>query len=129
MATTHFRCESCLRVFPFSRIAIGQNKAEVCPNCYSEDIFPFRLFACNTCGFQGDQYEFFPESAGDPDPIKEQWPYRCPIERQETHCACGGTTYTQVPIPDTTDTYHRRSDNELEALRADPDTLPYNNLL
>lgn len=129
MATTHYRCESCIQVFPCSRIIVDQNKAQVCPHCRSEDIFPFRLFKCATCGFQGDQYEFFPESAGDPDPVEERWPYNCLIEQGSDYNACGGTEYVQVPIPDDITNYRRRSDSEIETLHADPITLPFTNLL
>ena len=60
------KCHTCLSLGDKSYFLLG-----ACL-CGSEDVFPYRLFACPCCGFIAEQEVWFADSEGDRNPIETE---------------------------------------------------------
>jgi hypothetical protein len=87
MATNHWRCSACLWLGPTADVPLDEDKAEYCPICKSEDVFPYRVFFCFCCGNLAEQDEFFGETDLDMDPTDPKYrdEYRCQKENDYTY--------------------------------------------
>ena len=52
----------------------GEPGKHECPQCKSEDVFPYRLFKCKACGHVADQDTWFPEFPLDDNPLEDNVP-------------------------------------------------------
>ncbi len=93
--TNAWKCEACKHIASEEDFRVKKN--HLCPNCRSEDVFPYRLFRCKTCGHIAEQITWFPEWPADENPLE----LRVPAEQCEN---CLDTQDPEDPdIPDSAD--------------------------
>jgi len=80
--TCVLKCHACMSLGDKSYFLAGSCL------CGSEDVFPYRLFACPQCGFVAEQEVWFPGSEGDTNPLQiETEPAFCTQCEQEVPLA------------------------------------------
>ena len=89
-----WKCEGCGYVGQESEFRVTPDS--VCPECDSEDIFPYRMYRCKGCGKVADQHTWFEEAELDLDPIALKIPAKpcdkCTEKWEERHRLKGKAT-------------------------------------
>ena len=71
MAALEWKCMVCNWVGTPLEIKTDENDDHFCPACGDFDVFPQRYFRCLICGYEAEQYDFFPELCADEDPEED----------------------------------------------------------
>lgn len=109
MATNFWDCAACNHRGPLDAFVNQQWMSaseferegipyHICPECCSEDVFPWRKFRCLGCKYEAEQGLFFifvpsGEADLDPDPIEATWEYDC---SHHNNPDCPSKSYEQI---------------------------------
>lgn len=100
MATLEWKCMACNWIGTSEQIKADDKESNFSPICGDYDVFPQRYFRCLICGFEAEQFEFFPELPADLDPeedpetLREDEPVN--HDRPSDGEACESYTWIQV---------------------------------